>query len=422
MILSLYSGVMTIGLPAIESLLRRRVARGKEDAARLGERRGVGSLPRPGGTLVWVHAASVGESVAALALVRHMVETDPDRHVLVTTGTVTSAKLLVGLLPDRAIHQYLPVDRPAWVSRFLDHWKPDLGVFVESELWPNLIRAARSRSIPLALVNARMSQGSYRRWRRVGPLASPVFRSFDLALATDTAQGERLRKLGIGAVEAVGNLKMGAPALSIVDDDRARLKSLLGSRPVWLAASTHPGEDEIVLDAHAVALLDHPDLLTILAPRHPTRGDDIAALCRSRGLTVARRSLGDEPRPDTAIYLVDTLGEMGAFMSVAPIVFVAGSFVPVGGHNPIEPAHFGCAILFGPLMAKNRDIASEMVEAGAARQLEDGSDLGPAIRDLLAKTDDRQSMANAAAAVVDRHKGVVARIADRLLDRMEDGR
>ena len=413
---------MTLGLPAIESVLKRRVGRGKEDAARLGERRGIGSAPRPDGVLIWVHAASVGESVAALALVRHLVETDTSRHVLVTTGTVTSAKLLADRLPERARHQFLPVDRPAWVARFLDHWRPDLGVFVESELWPNLIRAARTRSIPLALVNARMSQGSYRRWRRVGPLAGPVFRAFDLALATDQAQGERLSKLGIGSVEAVGNLKMGAPPLAVSEDERHQLDALIGNRPVWLAASTHPGEDEIVLDAHKIAAEAHPALLTILAPRHPVRGGDIAALCAARDLTAARRSLGEEPHAGTAIYIVDTLGEMGAFMAASPIVFVAGSFVPVGGHNPIEPAHFGCAILFGPLMPKNRDIAAEMVEAGAARQLEEAAALGPAVRDLLSNPDERGGMAQAASAVVDRHRDVVARIADRLLDRMERSR
>jgi len=381
--LSLYRGLATALGPAIEVYLRRRLKRGKEDAARAAERRGVPGRPRPGGPLVWFHAASVGESVALLPLLEHLRDARPDLVQLVTTGTVTSAATMARRLPPGAIHQFVPVDRPAWVRRFLAHWRPDLGVWVESDLWPTLVTEARAAGVRLALVDARMSDAAFRRWHRAGRLARPLFTAFERVLASSAAQVERFRALGCADVCFVGNLKAAGSPPPVDAAAAAALAAAIGGRPAWLAANTHPGEDAVVLDAHALLALSHPGILTIVAPRHPSRGDEVAALAAARGLRVARRSAGALPEAGTAVYLADTLGEMGTLYAVAGITFLAGSLVPVGGHNPVEPAHAGTALLLGPLMPNNRDAADALTAAGAARRVSDAATLATAVGELL---------------------------------------
>lgn len=410
--LTLYRGAATALGPAIDAYLRHRMARGKEDPDRIGERRGIPGLPRPRGGLVWMHAASVGESVALLPLVERLRTDRPELSLLVTTGTVTSAATMAKRLPDGVIHQFVPVDRPAWVRGFLEHWRPDLGIWVESDLWPNLVIGARDAGVRLALVDARMSDGAYRRWRRAGRMARPLFTAFDLVLASSAAQADRFRALGSGDVRFVGNLKAaGAPP----PVDRAGVTALaraIGGRPVWLAANTHPGEDAAVLDVHARLAGDRPDVLTVIAPRHPSRGDQVEALASQRGLAVARRSAGELPRPATAVYLADTLGEMGTLYASVPITFLAGSLVPVGGHNPIEPAHAGTALLLGPLMPNNRDAADALVAAGAARPVRDAGTIASAVSGLLGDPGAVRAMADQARRVAaDGRQGL-----DRILD------
>lgn len=392
----LYRGVATALGPAIDGYLRRRLERGKEDPARIGERRGVPGRPRPGGPLVWLHAASVGESVALLPLVERLRADRPDLVLLVTTGTVTSAATMARRLPDGAIHQFVPVDRPAWVRRFLEHWRPSLGIWVESDLWPALVTEAQAAGVRLALVDARMSDAAFRRWRRAGRLARPLFAAFGRVLASSAGQAERFRALGCPDVRFVGNLKAAGAPPPVDAGAAAALAGAIATRPVWLAANTHPGEDAVVLDAHALLAADRPDLLTIIAPRHPGRGDEIAALVEARGLPVARRSAGALPDARTAVYLADTLGEMGTLYATAPITFLAGSLVPVGGHNPLEPAHTGTALLLGPLMPNNRDAAEALTAAGGARQVTDARTLAAAVGGLLADPDAARAMAAAA--------------------------
>ncbi|MEQ8399117.1 3-deoxy-D-manno-octulosonic acid transferase [Thalassobaculum sp.] len=414
MTLTLYRGVATALGPVIDAYLRKRIERGKEDPARIGERRGAPGQARPPGHLVWFHAASVGESVALLPLVERLSVDRPDLVLLVTTGTVTSAQTMARRLPNGVIHQFVPVDRPAWVRRFLEYWQPGVGVWVESDLWPILVTEAKARGVRLMLVDARMSDGAFRRWRRSGRLSRPLFEAFEIVLASSLGQADRFRALGCGDVRFVGNLKAAGAPPPVDAEAAAALADAIGDRPVWLAANTHPGEDAVVLEAHARLASARTDILTILAPRHPNRGGDVVALAAGRGLTVAQRSAGSLPEVGTSIYIADTLGDMGMLYTTAPVTFLAGSLVPVGGHNPIEPAHAGTALLLGPLMPNNRDAADALIAAGAARPVEDAASIATAVGELLAEPDRATAMAVAGRRVAAEGRAGLERIVEAL--------
>ncbi|GHD55161.1 3-deoxy-D-manno-octulosonic acid transferase [Thalassobaculum fulvum] len=419
--LALYRGAATALGPLIDAYLRRRIGRGKEDPARLEERRGVPGRARPNAPLVWLHAASVGESVALLPLIERLRTERPGLAVLVTTGTVTSAATMARRLPDGAIHQFVPVDRPAWVRRFLAHWRPEVGIWVESDLWPSLVTEAAAAGVRLALVDARMSDGAFRRWHRFRRLARPLFAAFERVLASSPAQAERFRALGFRDVRFVGNLKAAGAPPPVDATVVAALTGAIAGRPVWLAANTHPGEDEVVFDAHSRLAASRPRLLTVVAPRHPDRGKAIAELAAGRGLAVARRSLDELPSPDTAVYVADTLGEMGALYASVPITFLAGSLVPVGGHNPIEPAHAGTALLLGPLMPNNRDSADALIAAGAARPVADAASIAAAVGALLDDPDAVRAMAEAARRVAVEGRRGLDHIVDALAPLLPGG-
>ncbi len=336
----------TIALaPALPFLLRKRLKRGKEDEARLGERLGKASLPRPDGQLIWIHGASVGECLSVLPLIGELLKVS-GRTVLVTSGTVTSSKLMSERLPQGAIHQYAPLDTPGAIERFLAHWQPDIGLFVDSEIWPNMLSQARARGTRLAIVNGRMSAKSFNGWRYAPKTAAAVIGLFDLCLAQDAETAERLRRLGAHDVQVSGNLKADAPPLPADAAKLDMLHAAIGGRPVLLASSTHPGEEEIILPARDILKRTFPDILTIIVPRHAERGGDIATLCGTR--ETARRSEGKLPTANTAIYIADTMGELGLFYRLAPIAFVGGSLVPHGGQNPLEPARLRCPVMAGP--------------------------------------------------------------------------
>ncbi len=336
----------TIALsPLAPLLLRERQRRGKEDGARIAERLGHAGIARPDGQLVWVHGASVGECLAALPLIDVLLKA-PGRHVLLTSGTLTSAKLMAERLPHGAIHQFAPVDTPASIARFLDHWRPDAALFVDSEFWPNMIADVAARDIPLALINGRMSERSFVNWSYAPQSAAAILSRFAICLAQDQETAERLRLLGAKSVEVTGNLKADAPPLPAQAEKLDALRAAIGARPVWLAASTHPGEDETILPAHDALRREFPDLLTIIVPRHPGRGGDIAMLCGAR--RVLQRSHGELPIADTAIYVGDTLGELGIFFRAVNFTFIGGSLIPHGGQNPLEPARLHCAVMAGP--------------------------------------------------------------------------
>ncbi|MEI9993124.1 MAG: 3-deoxy-D-manno-octulosonic acid transferase [Rhizomicrobium sp.] len=339
-----YRAATRLLAPLAPLLLRRRRRQGKEHRDRAAERLGHAGAPRPAGKLVWVHGASNGECLAALPLIEALAAKGVG--VLMTSGTVTSAELMAERLPPGAVHQFVPIDTPRATARFLDHWKPDAGLFVDSDLWPNLILGARARGVKLALVNARMSQRSSEGWRWARRTIETLLSAFDVILAQDDEIAGRFRELAAPDVRVVGSLKEDAPPLPHDAAKLGALKTAIGARPVLLAAQTHPGEDETILPVHDALRRTHPDLLTIIVPRHPARGANIAMLCDTR--KAALRSAGGAIEADTAVYIADTLGELGLFYRLVPFCFVGGTLVPAGGHNPLEPARLGCAVLAGP--------------------------------------------------------------------------
>lgn len=414
-LLALYLALSRRAGPGARWLLRRRVGAGKEDPARLGERMGVASLPRPEGRVAWFHAASVGEAASLLELLRRIEEGRPDLTCLVTTVTLTSARLMAARLPERAAHQFAPLDVAPWVERFLDHWRPDLAVWTESELWPATLAATDARGVPMVLMNARVSARSYRRWRWVGGMARSLLRRFDRILAQDDLAGEHFAALGAAParLEVTGSLKEGAAPLGHDEAERVRIARAFAGRPVWLAASTHPGEEEAAIAAHARARRGLPMLALILAPRHPERGDGLAQALRAQGLTVAQRSQGEPITPDTDVYLADTLGEMGLWYRIAAVSFIGGSLVEVGGHNPFEPALLGSAILHGPHVRNFADGYARLGGADAAVEVRDEAELAAALTRTLAP-DRAAAMAAAAWDAMSDGAGVTDRVLEVL--------
>ncbi|MDG4646824.1 3-deoxy-D-manno-octulosonic acid transferase [Roseibacterium sp. SDUM158017] len=401
------------GLSYANRKLSQRLEEGKEDASRIAERRGEATLPRPDGRLIWFHAASVGESLALLELIRRILDEREDIHVLVTTGTVTSAGVMAERLPERAFHQYVPLDARAFVTRFLDHWKPDLAIWCESEFWPALICETHARGVPMVIVNARMSKTSHDRWRFLKGMARSLLERFGHAMVQDDITAMYLRRLGMPPerMEVTGTLKEGAAALPCNEDERRELAEHLGGRPVWLAASTHDGEERIVLEAHDLALKVNPRLLLILVPRHPQRGDEIAHMLQAEGWRFNRRTADEMPDADAQVYLADTMGELGLWYRISSISFVGGSLQPIGGHNPFEPAALGSSILHGPYVTNFVDIYQRLTEAKAARLVSGPDTLAEAVHELL-NPDRAAAMAHEAWEVV----SAGAEVTDRALD------
>jgi len=410
----LYRTLTSLGGPLISWHLARRAGRGKEDPLRKAERKGISDKLRPDGKLVWFHAASVGESASVMPLIERLQEDMPDLNILLTTGTVTSDRLCEDRLTGKAFHQYVPVDRGAWVGRFLDHWKPDLALWVESEFWPNLLYQLKSRNIPTVLVNARMSVKSYARWMKAAKTARNLLGCFDLCLAPDHVMADRLRDFGVNRVTLTGNLKDASPPLPVDENELVILAKAIGSRPVWIAASTHPGEEGLAEHVHEHLTPDFPNILTIIAPRHPDRGTDIVQGLKQSGKNVAQRSLGDVVTEHTEFYVADTLGELGLIYRLATVVFVGGSLVPHGGQNLREPARLRSAILHGPHIANFARVASELGEVGAARQVDDDEALTRAVSALLSEPDAAEAMATRAGNIVDKSQNVLDQTVEAL--------
>ncbi len=383
MILGLYRAFSVIGVPLIYLLLWLRVFSGKEDGARLAERFGYAQVARPIGRLAWIHAASVGEALSALPLIGRLLERHLDINILITTGTVTSAMILVERLPQRARHHYVPIDRPIWVSRFLDLWKPDLAIWIESELWPNMVMETAHRKIPMALVNARLSARSFGRWRLAPRSIAKLLGCFNAILARDEQSAGFLRQLGAKSVICTGDLKQAAEPLPADKIGLSLLEAAIGKRPAWLAASTHPSEEAIAMQVHQKLREQFPNLITLIAPRHANRGAEIAKMLTSNGLRVARRASRELPIGNTDIYLADTMGEMGLIYRAAPVAFTGGSLTPHGGQNPLEPARLGRAVIHGPHTANFADIYAAMDSAGAAQPITDTATLSQVVASLL---------------------------------------
>ena len=357
------------------TILAWRARTGKEDPSRIPERLGRPGLARGEGPLIWLHGASVGEGLSLLPLVAQFRRLRPDLQILVTTGTVASAAVLATRLPAGAVHQFAPVDTPGAASRFMSYWRPSLGVFVESELWPNLIEAVRASGVRLALVSARISERSWRNWRRFPGVARGMLNAFDLVFARDAQASARIADLG-GQVDGLWDAKLGAAPLAADEAELAKIQAQ--GLTLILAASTHPGEEALIARAFAAAAGDVTDARLIVVPRHANRGADVEQIIRAEGLTAGRRSQGASLAA-ARVYVADTMGELGLWYRLAALSIVGGSLVAgVGGHNPLEPARLGCPFASGPYV-DHWPVYGAFIEANATRLARDDGDLADLI-------------------------------------------
>lgn len=380
----LYGLAANLAAPLAAKSAIAKLRRQKVDPKRFRERKGSATRPRPKGRLLWFHAASVGESLSVLRLISKLGAMHPDLNFLITSGTATSAEILGKRLPPRTVHQFSPLDSRAYLHRFLNHWQPSAAVFVESELWPQMLRETHARGIPLALLNARISGRSARNWTRAARTSRYLVSLFALIHCQDASTARHLSNLGRTDAKVGQNLKSLSGPLPYDSREHERMQAVLQGRPVWLASSTHRGEDEIMLRAHRALQTAFPGLLLILVPRHPERAERIEVMIAEHRLRGQRRGHGGRVDGECQVYLADTLGETGLWYALCPLTCLCGSFVPVGGHNPYEPAHAGSAVLHGPLYANFAQSYADMDAAGAAREVSNADALTDALGALLA--------------------------------------
>jgi 3-deoxy-D-manno-octulosonic-acid transferase len=402
-----YRLVSALAAPLTPLFLARRLKRGKEHGGRLAERRGLARVARPDGPLVWLHAASVGELSSVLPLIERLRARG--LGILVTTGTVTSSGLAEQRLPRGAIHQFVPLDVPRFVRRFLDHWRPDLALMVEQDLWPNMILEAAARGVPMILINARLSERSFQRWTYLRGTIVDLLQRFDLCLAGTPVDAERLTALGAPRIVTAGNLKLDVPAPPADNKKLAELRDAVVMRPLIAAASTHPGEESAMIEAHCRLRGNFPGLLTVIAPRHPERGPGVVELAAAAGLKAASRSRGERPVDTTDIYVADTMGELGLIYRLAPAVFIGGSLVKHGGQNPIEAAKLGAAILHGPHVFNFAEIYDALDSAHGAELVADADRLTAGFGAWLSNAAERERAAAAARKTVDALGGALER-------------
>jgi len=407
MTLRVYRKLSFAMVPLAPAVIKRRLKLGKEDPERVSERRGMSADIRPSGPLVWIHGASVGEVLAAAALIEKLRALN--LRILVTSGTVTSAAIVAKRFPPDVIHQYVPYDSPRYVARFLDHWRPSLALFIESDLWPNLILSSAARRLPMVLINGRMSHRSFPRWRRVSGTISALLGRFDICLAQSQVDAERFSALGSRNVLTTGNLKLDVPAPPADPAKLEKLMAVTRCRPIVLAASTHPGEEELLADAHRTLAGYFPQLLTVIVPRHPDRGELVARTIGATGLNVALRSREELPTAVTDIYVADTMGELGLFYRLAPIVFMGGSLVEHGGQNPIEAVKLGASIVHGPHVFNFTDVYEALDAAGGARRADSPDALMKQLGRLLSDPKAREASLVAAEQVVEQLGGALER-------------
>lgn len=417
--LKIYRALIYLLWPFVGVYVALRKSKGKEDLQRFGERLGFPSYERPDGKLVWVHAASVGESLSMLPLINALLEKYKNTCVLITTGTVTSAALMSERLPKvRAFHQYVPLDNPVCVTRFLKHYRPDLALFCESEFWPNLMYETHLQNIPMLLINGHVSDATFKKKDKSGRFLKSIVSFFTLALAQSEENARRLRILGIKDVDCVGNLKMAADPPPVNTEEVKKLKEEIKSRRVILAASTHKGEEEKVLASYKIMKKKDKNVLLILLPRHPSRSKEIGDLLEKEKLAYAVRSKNETITDRTEVYLADRLGEMGTFLSLCPSVFLGGSLMPIGGHNILEPAMFGCYQAVGPYMHKTLGMLNEAKSFGAIVEVKDEKELADFFEQTADKGHANKSalkFAAASAKVLERVMAAIAKVTDKAL-------
>lgn len=412
-VLRIYRGFGMMLYPFMGPFLRLRANKGKEDRKRRYERYGYPSAEKPSGPIVWFHAASVGESMAIIPVVEHVNALGI--NTIMTTGTVTSAQIVRKRLPRGSFHQYVPLDLKPALERFLDHWQPDAAIFTESEIWPMTILELTQRNIPRILVNARMSDRSYKRWKNASGLAETLFENFSHVVAQSALDAERFRTLGARPVDISGNLKVDTNALPYEEFELNQLKTRMGKRPCWVAVSTHEGEEESVGKIHGALKKNIPNLLTIIVPRHPDRAPGVVAMLKENGLKVAQRSQNHAIEGSTDIYMGDTIGEMGLYLRLAQVAFVGKSLKSDGGQNPLEPAMTGTAIVSGKNVKNFRDAYKNLLEAGAVRLVADEKMLAANVEYLLRNPQEREKMQQAAFETINQMRGALKKT-NRALD------
>ncbi|MGE7371343.1 lipid IV(A) 3-deoxy-D-manno-octulosonic acid transferase [Neorhizobium sp. NPDC001467] len=394
-----------IAYPLTGGYLTYRAVKGKEDRQRRLERFGYASQPRPFGPLVWVHAASVGETLAVIPLIREFGRRGI--HVLLTTGTVTSAALVENRLGSEVIHQYVPLDVKFAIKRFLRYWRPDAAITAESEIWPTTIAELTRRQVPQIRVNARISDRSFDRWRNFGAIAEQLFGKMALVVARSEIDAERFRDLGAWPVTVSGNLKGDTDPPPCDETLLSTYRSQIGERRTWAAICTFEGEEAAAATVHK-ALKPRNDQLTIIVPRHPERGDAIEAMLVEQGLKVARRSRGDDITPETDVFLGDSIGEMGMYLRLTEISFVGRSLTAEGGQNPIESAMLGCAVLSGSNVQNFRDTYQQLIRRGGARMIRDAEMLAKAVHYLLTNDIARRTMIDAGQEAIQDMRGALS--------------
>lgn len=384
MFIKIYNTLITILYPlVIKRYINKRKENGKEDVKRFNERIGRPSMKRPEGKLVWLHGASVGESVSMLPLIQRILDTYPDAHVMVTTGTVTSADVMQKRLPDRAFHQFIPIDNPIFTTRFVKHWQPDVALWFESELWPAVLSSIKRKNIPLILINGRISNKSFKRWLQFDFISKELLSCFSLCLGQSEEDAYRLHVLGAQNTMCLGNLKYAGLPLPIDEEKRAEFVKQAGKRRMWLASATHDDEEVRIAKVHKRMKEKFPDLLTVIAPRHPQRGEDIQEKINNLGLKTALRSKNEKITPQTDIYIANTIGEMGIWYDVINIVFIGGSLIPHGGQNFMEPSRVRDAVVVGPHMHNFTDAMNRAKKADAVIQVTDTEELQEIVTQLF---------------------------------------
>lgn len=415
--LRVYETIMKGSAPFLRTLLQHRCDIGKEDLNRIGERMGRTEHVRPAGRLIWLHAASVGEAQSALIVIQALLDRFADIHLLVTTGTLSSAVLMEKRLPDRAFHQFYPLDHPEWVDDFLNHWRPDIAIWMESEIWPIMFDRLRHRDIAVALLNARLSPKSRMRWGMLGKTLPNLLGDFERILAQTEDEAESFRKFGLDNVHVIDNLKYAAAPLPFDEAALTSLHEAIGKRPLWLYASTHEGEEELACRLHQKLARRYPNLLTIIVPRHPERREHIINTAKKYGLRIRSRTDKQTlPDVDDGIYLADTLGELGLFYRLSPIACIGRSFSfdGGGGHNPIEAAQLDCAVLHGPNVQNLAAIFADLDDAGAAIALESEADFQAKLDHLLSHPDEVRALQDRARQFVEQKSHVLDTVMDHL--------
>lgn len=388
MFIGIYNTLIRILYPiVIQSYIQKRIEAGKEDTKRFNERKGRPTKERPNGKLIWFHGASVGESVSMLPLINKLLEINPNINVMVTTGTTTSADLMSKRLPERAFHQYIPIDNPSFTKRFIKHWQPDMVLWFESDFWPAMLSSIKKKNIPLILVNGRISNKSFKRWQQFDYISKELLACFTYCLGQSEEDAYRLRVLGAKDSTCLGNLKFAGLPIPVDETKKEAIMRQIGNRPIFCISSTHSNEEEQIARELPKLFADNPDLLVIIAPRHPQRGLEIQNQIKELGFSTALRSAQEPIEKTTQIYIADTIGELGIWYGISPIVFIGGSLIPHGGQNFMEPSRLRDAVIVGPHMHNFTDAMQRAQKANAIIQVNNGSEVVETVNQLLQSND-----------------------------------